>query len=351
MVEPQSTPELLRTVGPESLDLRSPPRVAVVGAGIAGLALASLLAEHRFRVRVFDAGGTPGGRIATHRLGGFCFDHGAPYATVRDAEFYQLLEELAAAGVAAHWHGRVRVLEGGQVSDTPGEDPARYVGVPGMSAWAEHLARPLQVACDVLVAAVVRERDRWRVLAADRLLGIFDLVVLAVPAPQAVPLLTAAPALAAQVRGVRMRPTWTLMAAFERPLDLSFDGAFVHGSEVLAWVARDSSKDGRSGAECWVLHARHGWSEAHLEDEPTAVARALLASFSAAAGCPLPEASLALAHRWRYAAPDRALSEPFLTAHSGRLGLCGDWCGGPRVEGAYLSGRALARHLLDRFNP
>ena len=351
MVEPQSTHELLRTVGPESLDLRSPPRVAGVGAGIAGLSLASLLAEHRFRVRVFDAGGTPGGRIATHRRSGFRFDHGAQYATVRDAEFYQLLEELAAAGAAAHWHGRVRVLEAGQVSDTPGEDPARYVGVPGMSAWAERLARPLQVTCGVRVAAVVRERDHWRLLAADRLLGIFDLVVLAVPAPQALPLLTAAPALAAQVQTVRMRPTWTLMTAFGQPLDLPFDGAFVHGSEVLSWAARDNSKEGRPGAECWVLHARHGWSETHLEDEPAAVGQALLAAFSAAAGRALPEPTLVLPHRWRYAVPERPLSEPFLTALSGRLGLCGDWCGGPRIEGAFLSGRALARHLLDRFNP
>ena len=172
-----------------------------------------------------------------------------------------------------------------------------------------------------------------------------------VPAPQALPLLTAAPALAAQVQTVRMRPTWTLMTAFGQPLDLPFDGAFVHGSEVLSWAARDNSKEGRPGAECWVLHARHGWSETHLEDEPAAVGQALLAAFSAAAGRALPEPTLVLPHRWRYAVPERPLSEPFLTALSGRLGLCGDWCGGPRIEGAFLSGRALARHLLDRFNP
>jgi renalase len=270
---------------------------------------------------------------------------------VRDAEFYQLLEDLAAAGAAAHWHGRVRVLEAGQVSDTPGEDPARYIGVPGMSAWTERLARPLQVTCGVRVAAVVRERDHWRLLAADRLLGVFDLVVLAVPAPQALPLLTAAPALAAQVRAVRMRPTWTLMTAFGQPLDLPFDGAFVPrlggallgsprqqqggaaGSGMLGAprpprLVRDASR-GRAGG------GRPGAAGGLLGGGRTRPARA----------------HLVLPHRWRYAVPERTLSEPFLTALSGRLGLCGDWCGGPRIEGAFLSGRALARHLLDRFSP
>jgi hypothetical protein len=30
------------------------------------------------------------------------------------------------------------------------------------------------------------------------------------------------------------------------------------------------------------------------------------------------------------------------------LGVCGDWCLGGKVEAAFLSGRALARQILQR---
>jgi predicted NAD/FAD-dependent oxidoreductase len=33
-------------------------------------------------------------------------------------------------------------------------------------------------------------------------------------------------------------------------------------------------------------------------------------------------------------------------AHASRLGMCGDWLNGGKVEGAWLSGRALAEAIL-----
>ncbi|MFO7904750.1 MAG: hypothetical protein R6U98_18945, partial [Pirellulaceae bacterium] len=51
-------------------------------------------------------------------------------------------------------------------------------------------------------------------------------------------------------------------------------------------------------------------------------------------------------HRWRYAWPPDPLEDRCLFDSSSGLGACGDWCSGPRVEGAFLSGTAAARHVL-----
>jgi predicted NAD/FAD-dependent oxidoreductase len=99
-------------------------------------------------------------------------------------------------------------------------------------------------------------------------------------------------------------------------------------------------------AEAWVLHATPAWSTRHLEHAAGDVAGALLAAFAREAGVAhhAPIVHLA-AHRWRYATPT-PLAEPALWDDARSIGACGDWCGGPRVEGAYLSGLAAAERVL-----
>ncbi len=61
---------------------------------------------------------------------------------------------------------------------------------------------------------------------------------------------------------------------------------------------------------------------------------------------PLGEIRHRAAHRWRYAAVERAVGEACLFAPDAGLGFAGDGCLGPRVEFAYLSGLALAERVL-----
>ena len=342
MSPPVETPTPAEFVSPRSPALSRPASVAVLGAGLSGLTFASHLVSLGFRVRVFDKGRSPGGRLSTRREGSFHFDHGAQYFTVRDPDFAERVGNWLAEGTAALWHGRVRVLKNGRLSDT-GSDTARYVGVPGMSALAQRLARESRVQTGVEIASVERRGKRWLLVdTADDARGRFDLVVTAVPAPQAVPLLQEAPRLAVQAETVRMVPTWAVLAGFDQSLDLPFDGAFVHGSP-LVWVARDASKPGRPEKETWVLHGDHDWSREHLESGGEEIAGRLLEAFcDALGGTELPAPVHLISHRWRYAEPETPLPQRFLFDPELGLGACGDWCGEPRVEGAYLSGLGLA---------
>jgi predicted NAD/FAD-dependent oxidoreductase len=326
--------------------------VGIVGAGVSGLTAAHLLAQRGLAVRVFDKARGVGGRTSVRRSDDLRFDHGAQYFTVSDERFAPSVEAWRRAGIVAKWDGRIVVIEDGQVRASPSQ--TRYVGVPGMNAITKHLASSLEVTTQTRIAAMQRRSHQW-LLRDDsgHDVGCFDTVIVALPAAQAADLLTGLPEFAAQARACRFSPCWSVMAAFDRCPEVPFDAAFVHEGP-LSWIARNSSKPGRPQAECWVLHASPEWSAAHIEDAPEAVCRDVLAALQQIAGFAGARPIHTAAHRWRYALPAEPLSVGCLWDEEAQVAVCGDWCQGPRIEGAFLSGVAAAERtggLRGCWNP
>lgn len=323
--------------------------IAVIGAGMAGLACARALVDEGLPVVVFDKGRGIGGRLATRRRdGGLAFDHGAQYATARDPAFRAMLEAAAGHGTAVDWPAAWAMLAEEGVTRTGAAEP-RWVGVPGMSGLVRELADGLPVHCGTRIERLTRDdRGTWTLIAADgTAYGPFRRVVLAVPAPQAAELLGDLAGAFPPLAPVRYAPCWAAMAAWEDALALPFDVARLEADPVLGMAARTGTKPGRpEGPDCWVLHATPDWSRSHLETAAPDVAAALLDRFLALTGVAEHVVHLD-AHRWRYALVERPAGAPFLHHAALGLGLCGDWCLGPRIELAFLSGHHLAAALLE----
>ncbi len=327
------------------------PTIAVIGAGISGLMCARTLADHGCDVTVFEKSRGVAGRMATRRTAdSLSFDHGAQYFTARDERFKQYVQSWIDIGLVVPWKSRIVVLDKGVIKAEKTGD-TRYVGIPGMSSIGKHLAVDLNVQLQTQVSAATRSGSRW-VLAGDAgvELGGFDVLVVSVPSHQAAPLLPETSELRKLANTIKMNGCWAMMLAFEQPLDLGFDGAFVHHSP-LAWIARNNSKSGRMAErESWVVHASAEWSEQHIDDSPDQIKNNLLAEFWAAVGRTKVEPTHLDVHRWRFAIPCEPLSDRCLFDDRTMIGACGDWCGGPRVEGAFLSGMAIAGRILGRIN-
>lgn len=320
------------------------PRVAIVGAGLSGLICGGALHAAGLEVTLFEKSRGPGGRMSSRRFGEGSFDHGAQFFTVRDAQTRVALSEWRNAGVVQPWQGRFGELRAGQFKEAPLKRP-RYVGAPRMSALTRFLSGPLTLRARTRVGALEPLASAWRLRdGGGEALGDFERVLVTTPPPQAAPLLRASPALHAAALAARVDPCQAVMARFDAPLPVDFDAAHVEGSP-LAWVARNSSKPGRDG-ERWVLHGSPEWSRAHLEDDPEAVREALLQAFAEATGCALRPVE-ATAHRWRYALARGPFQAPCGYDPELGLGACGDWWVAGRVEGAFLSGRALAQRVLE----
>lgn len=314
-------------------------RIAVIGAGVAGLACAGELAAAGHDVTVFEKARGPGGRLSSRRTDRGAFDHGCP-VLARGAWLLEFAPLGLRFGDFAH-----------------GEVP-----VPRMSALPRALADGLDVRAGVRVARITRE-GAAHVLADDdgAALGTFDRVALTAPAPQAAELLRGvAPGLAERAAAVAYDPCWAALAAWDAPLPITEDWLRAGDPAVaVARAARESAKPGRDAGERWTIQGGADWSRERLEDDSGGVARDLVAALGESAAAVLPPPAMLTAHRWRFARVTAPLGDPCLVTGDGEIGAGGDWCAPPPapldpgvlqaepgVPEALHSGRALARALL-----
>ncbi len=346
-------------------DAPAPRRFAVIGAGMAGVACARTLVQAGHEVTVFEKSSRPGGRTATLESPFGGFDTGAQYFTVRDARFRQALDTVP--GLCRPWSANtVRVLDAaGRVaaaSPPPGE--AHWVAAPGMEALVAAWAQPLMQAGRLLAGtrAVAIEADPlrpggWQVRtgALDGSVHVhagFDAVLLSQPAPAAAALLQSSgidlPAADGQaLQAVAIAPCWTLMLAFAQAVrpGLTTLGPQWNAARSthhrIAWLARESSKPGRTQVERWTVQASPDWSTEHLEDDAARVLAKLLKGFAEVTGI-RAEPTYAEVRRWRHAQTRQPLGRSHLWNAAAGIGLCGDWCLGHRLEDAFVSGLELA---------
>ena len=319
-------------------------RVAVVGAGLAGLTAARILVDQGRDVVVVDKGRHPGGRMSTRRTVHGCFDHGAQYFTARDERFLRHVANWRKRGLVDIWDARIAVVNEQQIAEESGTTE-RYVAVPGMNALCEEMAAQLpQCRLSWHVNRIGYEDGQWTLRSTEGERLVADTLLLTVPPPQAMALVRDNEA-AQLLANIEMQPCWALMAVFDRPLLRDHDAAFVnHGP--LSWLARQASRPGRAEVEAWVLHATPEWSAEHLEDCREKIRTQLIrAALDISIAQPV-QVEFAVAHRWRYALARKPIEKGVVWFQDQRMAIAGDWCHGSRVEGAFLSGAAAAARIL-----
>ncbi len=178
-------------------------------------------------------------------------------------------------------------------------------------------------------------------------------VIVTAPVPQALELfdqggLVIDPSIDEGIRALRYHPVVGLLTLVDRAPDLGPAGALQRPDDPDFTFVADNAAKSVSPVPAVTFHASHALSASLFDQSDDDIADVLVPKAKELLG----EATITAfqVKKWRYAGPvtpwpDRAA---VVATNPGPVVMAGDAFGGPKVEGAYLSGRAAAAAILER---
>lgn len=377
--------------------------VCIIGGGPAGIACGVTLAEAGIKVTLIQEARGLGGRACTRmplgRENPIQFDFGVQMLRLRGP----MLEKMLDLGLVKKWGDSNRLrrftfANRGAELKTSQLEGDFYVGIPRMSIAFRKLAESagpnlkviLDRSAEVTSRSVGQTQVMWKRSSANRgqavvrknlndgetrdQFGMFDSVVLAFEALKIVrgcksgykkarP--SATPYLRKEAQKIRHHQIRVLMIAFEKPIDVRFDGAEIKGHQNIRWIANNSSKPDRPrGPECWVVHStvQYGVHCERKRIHKKEVERTLKNDFfdilkrtAGARRISIPKVRFTQIARWG-ACTTTVLdgTRECVWDPPNRMGGCGDWCKAKdindlygRVCDAYESGIAMGNKIIE----
>ncbi|MEO1209005.1 MAG: FAD-dependent oxidoreductase [Cyanobacteria bacterium J06638_20] len=334
--------------------------VAIVGAGLAGITCGQALQQLGYKVVLIEKSRGLGGRVATRRLAETCADHGAKFLEPQGEQTRQLIEQLCDRQLLKPWTAPVWTVDAAGTLK-PAEPTPRYIAPEGMTTIAKFLADGLDIHRQHRVIEMQpTDHQTWQITtdSDDTMPLQARSLVLAIPAPQAIPLLEPLvakglpnPVLEA-VRGALFDPCITAIATY--PANQAMEWHPVGALQplehpVLRWVSRESKKRSMPGQEICVLHSTPAFAAQHVDAPNLEAAGAVMLQAGAAWFPGMEHPQHLQLHRWRYGFA-RSPKSPIEAPHTKTpipLVVTGDWCRGSNVEAAIEAG-SRAASLLER---
>jgi predicted NAD/FAD-dependent oxidoreductase len=321
-------------------------KTLIIGAGISGLLAGQILSRAGHPVTILEKSRGVGGRMATRRFKNGVFDHGAQFFTVRDPQFQYWVDR---------WVQQKNVFEWTRSFSKPGDLPQtnghpRYRGANGMTAIPKEISKDLDIHLQTRVNSISRSDKSW--IAESENGKIFDAsqLILTAPVPQSLSLLrTGLVSLPdremERLQSIYYHPCIAVLVLLKGPSKIPPPGGIKIDSSPLQWLADNTQKGISPKSTAITIHATADFSRQNFNQNPDQLAETLIMAAEPWIGDDIQDWQL---HKWRYSQPAHIYTERFLEIPGSQpLFFAGDAFGGPRVEGAALSGMAVGVYLRE----
>ncbi|MBN1679558.1 MAG: FAD-dependent oxidoreductase [Anaerolineae bacterium] len=325
--------------------------VLIVGSGITGLMAARTLTGRGLTVTVIERDEQPGGRMATYTIGPGMADVGAQFFTVSSPVFETWVNQ---------WIDEDRVFEWSQrwsrssVGATPFGSQPRYAARGGMCSLIDHLAADLDVRTRSRLVAIAPNGPSWEAIDEKSKTYEARAVLLTPPIPLALDLLkpaqiTLPDADRAALEAITYMPCLAGLFWINSTLSLPEPGAIHLPNAQITWIADNRHKGISPNATIITVHAGPEYSRQLWHRTEWEILAALEASLRLYKD-PNTHTIERQLKAWQYAMPIMPHPDRFyIPDNLPPLAFAGDAFGGPRVEGAALSGLAAGAALAARL--
>lgn len=312
----------------------------IIGGGITGLIIATILQQNGIKVIVLDKGRGIGGRLATRKFQEGVFDYGAQYFTVKNPQFQKWVNEWLEAGIITQWCQNF----------APEDDPKpRYRGVISNRSIAKFLAQDLEVHTNKKVTKIKYD-NQWLITTETGEQFSADTLIMTPPVPQTLTLLDDSKIeipsdIKTSLEQITYYQCIALLALLSKPSNISAPGGItLENNDYLIWLA-DNYQKGISPTYGVTLHATPQFSATYWDRDDKTVADLLLNAASQWLNNSVIDYQV---HRWRYSLPCTFYPQPYCALPNLPLIMAGDAFVSPKIEGAVLSGIATTEYLLKK---
>ena len=322
-------------------------KIAIIGAGISGISLSSML-NKTSDVTVFEKSRQPGGRMCTKTKLSFDFDHGVQFFKISTLEFKNFLNPLFEKGIIKPWVHRYAEIEHNKIlkiNHIKSNDNF-FVGVPKMNSITQELAQNCKIYLNSRICYLNRKNDKWELYNEKKdYCGNYDWVIFTLPVEQICSIIPKNISFFDKIDLIKMKSCYSLMVGLNNYLDLDYDTASVKAQDI-SWIALNSSKPNRrKGKFSLVINSSYDYANKNETLNDDKISNHLLNVASKIMKRDLSKLSLKVLHKWNYVESISHPTEDFFLDYNNKIAACGDWCINSRVEGAYLSAMSIYERL------
>ena len=314
----------------------------IIGSGISGSTIANLLSK-KYNVEIFDKAKGVGGRASNKRfIKSQSFDHGVQYISPKSREFKKFIKLL-------YKKKRIKIWDGNHLDFTfEKKDIAdKFIGSQGNNVISKYYTRNIKKRFKSTVKSILYNKYFWEIKLDNSEIIRAKSVIFTCPYPQLKKI--AGKYLEKKFLKLKiiMEPNITTMIAFKNQKEVPIS-SIKFNDNILTWAANENSKKRFSSSNSlWTLQSSVKWARRtiNIYKKSKKVENILISKFLDFTGFKRNKIIFKKTHGWKYSYNFQSSPYKSYWNKNLRLGVCGDWFIGPKVENAWLSANDLAKKI------